>query len=91
MYVCMYCLYVWMDGPLLLPHWSVCGSDASPDPMHWKKPCYSLHVHTHKVSHQCENVSGFSGFPGVSRPWRNLQTEDRTALSHIPFFVYCSY
>lgn len=70
----MYCLHPTSsvvptdDGPMLIPHWSVFGSDAWPDPTRWKKPCYSLHVRTHKVSHQYGNVSEFSGFPGVSRP-----------------------
>lgn len=42
---------------LSVPHLNVCGSGAWLGLRRWRRPCCSLHVHTHRASLQCESAS----------------------------------
>lgn len=66
-----------------LPHWSVCDFGVWLGLTHWKRLCYSLHVHTHRVSLLCVNANVSSGSPVWSRPLNSLQTErEKDTLLH---------
>lgn len=60
-----------------VPHWSGCGSGAWRGPRHWRRPCCSLHVHTHMASPLCGTAGVSSGSPGESRPLSSLRTGKR--------------
>ncbi len=70
-----YLVNTWYVHVCELPHWSVCDFGVWLGLTHWKRLCYSLHVHTHRVSLLCVNANVSSGSPVWSRPLNSLQTE----------------
>lgn len=59
---------------IVVPHWSEFCSGVWPGLKHWRRLCYSLHVHTRTASRQCESAGESSGFPDESRLYYSLRT-----------------